>query len=559
MRSAGEPPPAAGPAVAETHISTVFFSADRAFKLLKPVETSFLDLSTAERRLQAIDDELRLNRRLAPDVYLGTADVVERGEVVDRLLVMRRLPAERRLSTLAASGADVSDCLRSVARQVAAFHAAQSPAPDGAEVASRDAVAANWAGNFGDLRALRGTVIEAAEYDRVEHLAHRFLDHRAALLEARIDGGLVRDGHGDLTAQDVFCLDDGPRILDCLAFDRRLRVADVLADVAFLAMDLDRLAGTPALDQFLRFYAEFSNEHHPPALAHHYVAYRAHVRAKVAAIRFHQSARRHGYPDGGAGAGGGTGAGGLGAGPVVADQAHEVVEYHRLCLRHLEQARIRLILVGGTPGSGKSTLANALADHFQALVLGTDELRKELAGLVRTERDLSPVDGGIYGADSTEATYRALLERAGKVLDRGRSVILDASWRDAGHRQLARRLAESKGADLLELECQVDAETARLRLIERAVVGLDASDARPELLAELRRRHQPWPEAIPIDTTAPVARVVADAVAAISAADEADAAEGANRAGAAGKSGVADDASGAGADARGADDPAGER
>ena len=523
--------------MAETHISTVFFSADRAFKLLKPVETSFLDLSTAERRLQAIDDELRLNRRLAPDVYLGTADVVEGGAVVDRLLVMRRLPAERRLSTLAASGADVSDCLRSVARQVAAFHAAQSPAPDGAEVASRDAVAANWAGNFGDLRALRGTVIEAAEYDRVEHLAHRFLDHRAALFEARIDGGLVRDGHGDLTAQDVFCLDDGPRILDCLAFDRRLRVADVLADVAFLAMDLDRLAGTPALDQFLRFYAEFSNEHHPPALAHHYVAYRAHVRAKVAAIRLHQSTRRYGYPDGG----------GLGAGPV-ADQAHDVVEYHRLCLRHLEQARIRLILVGGTPGSGKSTLANALTDPFQALVLGTDELRKELAGLGRTERDLSPVDGGIYGADSTEATYRALLDRAGKVLDQGRSVILDASWRDAGHRQLARRLAEIKGADLLELECQVDAETARLRLIERAVVGLDASDARPELLAELRRRHQSWPEAIPVDTSASVARVVADAVAAISAADEADAADGAGGAG---------DAPGtAGAD--GPDNPAGE-
>jgi aminoglycoside phosphotransferase family enzyme/predicted kinase len=478
--------------VAETHISTVFFTADRAYKLLKPLETSFLDQSTPERRLRAIDDELVLNRRMAPDVYLGTADVVERGTVVDRMLVMRRLPPDRRLTDLIAAGHDVTDCVRSIARQVAVFHAAEEPASDGAEIAGRDAVLDLWRGNFGDLEALRGVVIDVEDYDRVHHLAERYLTHREDLFAARVAGGFVRDGHGDLTAQDMFCLDDGPRILDCLAFDRRLRVADVLADVGFLAMDLQRLAGEEVAEQLLADYAELTNEHHPPSLAHHYIAYRAHVRAKVAGIRHHQ-------------------------GDPAA--AAEVRQYHDLCLRRLEQGRVRLIVVGGSPGTGKSTLSRSLADSLQALVLATDELRKDLAGMGHLERDLSPPDEGIYASDLTERTYTELMARAAKVLDAGRSVVLDASWNQALHRTKALALAEEKGADAVEVECRVDLPVARERLAARLADGRDPSDARPELLDELRRRQEAWPTAVAVDTGATPEEVAASALAAIARRD----------------------------------------
>lgn len=472
--SEGSEAPFAAPDVSETHISTVFFTADRAYKLLKPVKTSFLDHSTTADRLLATEDEIRLNRRLAPEVYLGSADIIEQGEVVDRLIVMRRLDASRRLSKLLAGGG-VDECLRSIAKAIAAFHAGEEPAPDAERIAGRDAVATNWADNFNDLSAVVGSVLPDESLEQARTLANRYLEHRAPLFGARIEDGFVRDGHGDLTAEDIFCTDDGPQILDCLAFDRRLRVADVLADVAFLAMDVDRLTGDGSSRRFLDWYSEFSNEHHPTSLAHHYIAYRANVRAKVAAIR-----HRQGDP---------------GAAELLG-------RYHDLCLRHLDQGRVELILIGGTPGTGKTTLARGLSGPLSAMVLSTDELRKDLAGRGHLDRDFSATDEGLYAPEVTERTYTELIRRAGTLLRLGESVILDASWGDASLRRAAEAEAAGSGADLTQFRCVLDPDLARSRIAGRLAAGTDPSDARPELLDELAARFAPWPEAVEIDTGA---------------------------------------------------------
>ncbi|MEL7156533.1 MAG: AAA family ATPase [Actinomycetota bacterium] len=490
MNDPAEDQPSA-PAVRETHISTVFFTADRAYKLLKPVRTSFLDHSTTAQRLQAADEEVRLNRRLAPDVYLGTADVVEEGELVDRMIVMRRLPAHQRLVARLGRAA-VDDDLRAIARTVAAFHAAQIPAPDAPEIAGAEAVAANWADNFGDLALVRGSVLADDAFDRARHLVERYIEHRSDLFEARIAGGFVRDGHGDLTAEDIFCTERGPRILDCLAFDRRLRVADVLADVAFLAMDIERLDQWSTARRFLDWYTEFTNEHHPSSLADHYVAYRAHVRAKVASIR-----HRQGDPD----------------------AAALVNEYHRLCLRHLERGQVRLVLVGGTPGSGKTTLAQALSGPLSAMTLTTDELRKDLAGRGHLDRAFDRPDEGLYHPDMTARTYAELLRRAGTLLRLGQSVILDASWSKDSLRHDARSLARRSGAELTELRCVLDPAEAARRVAQRLARADDPSDARPELLDELAADFEPWPTATEIDTGGSVPSMVTTAMGLFNAPD----------------------------------------
>ncbi len=460
------------PAVTETHISVVFFAADRAYKLLKPLKTAFLDYSTTEARLRAIDDELALNRRHAPDVYLGTADVIENGDIIDRFLVMRRLPEHRRITALVGHD-DFEPCVRSVARAMAVFHARQPPAPDASGIADRDALRKNWNDNIAGIEPMIGEVIPVADAARVKHLVDAFLEHRQPLFEQRIAEGFVRDGHGDLTAQDVFCMEDGPKILDCLAFDRRLRVADVLLDVAFFAMDLDRLAGPKASRDFIAAYCEFTNEHHPASLAHHFVAYRAGVRAKVAAIRYQQGDRA---------------------------QAEVARGYHDLCLRHLERAALTLVLVGGTPGTGKSTLARGLSSDLGSVLLTTDELRKDLAGRGHLERDFSPTDGGIYRKELTDQTYAELLRRASVLLDHGESVVLDASWNRASLRQAAHDLARRQGAEISEFRCTLDAATAKERIARRLDRGDDPSDARPELVDELRARFEAWPTASVVDT-----------------------------------------------------------
>ncbi len=467
----------ASPEVIETHISTVFFVGDRAFKLLKPIRTSFLDHTAVDVRLRAVDQELEMNRRLAPDVYLGTADVVENGVVSDRMLVMRRLPADRRLSNLVGCD-DFAKGLAAVARRMTVFHAAHPPlARARAEaIAGCEAVRRNWHDNLIDLRAVPADVLANAEIDEVADLVDRYLDGRAALFDARIDGGFIRDGHGDLRAEDIFCTPEGPQILDCLAFDPLLRIADVLADIAFLAMDAEMLDGPAAAKAFVDTYCRLSNEHHPSSLAHHYIAYRAHVRAKVAAIRLGQGG---------------------------ADVASEIVRYHDLCLRHLRAAEPTLILVGGSPGTGKSTLARSLSARCGAMVLSTDELRKDLAEVGHEDRHFEPLGEGLYAPAMTERTYVELLHRAETLLANGESVILDGSWSRQELRDRAAAVASAAQARLIEVECVLEMEKAMERVGQRLARGDDASDARPEMLDQFRAQQEPWPTAVKVDTSGP--------------------------------------------------------
>lgn len=476
------------PASADTHISTLFFTGNRVFKLLKPVANGFLDHTDTTTRCAAATREYELNARLAPDVYLGTADVIEHGQLADRMIVMQRLPADRSVSKLLRAGALTEDHVRSIARAVAVFHAALP-----AEHPSEDAVDAHrrrWTDNANELASFVGPVLRETDAMRVTELFHSWLDSHGALLNQRIEDGYLRDGHGDLLADDIFCLEDGPKILDCLAFRDDLRLVDVLDDIAFLAMDLHRLAGPSWAQMLLRYYAEFSGEHHPGSLAHYYLAYRAQVRCKIACLRVAEGELQF---------------------AAVARM------YLRLCLDQLERARLRLILVGGGPGTGKTTLARALGQQFGCAVLSSDEIRKDLFRVDRTAHNPTEPDTGIYSPDSTERTYDEMLREAGLLLRSGETAILDASWIDEHQREKARSLAGEYGAELIPLECRLPAGIAKERVSRRLADLGDTSDATPQIVDHLHSIHDEWPDAIPIDTNQNHRLVEADALAAVRA------------------------------------------
>lgn len=467
--SAGLPGPAAPPAgaaaVVETHSAVVMFIGDRAYKLKKPVDLGFLDFTTREARERACHREVELNRRLAPDVYLGVSDVFgPDGEPCDHLVTMRRMPEATRLTTCLLRGDDVTGPLHQVARAIAALHAGHPADPRFASSAEVGAVRRRWDAGFELLDAHLDHVVDRPTEERIEHLVHRYLDGRTSLFEARIAQGQVRDGHGDLQADDIFVLEDGPRILDCLDFDDALRHGDVVADVAFLAMDLERLRRKDLADRFLEDYADLAGARWPPSLAHHYLAYRAHIRAKVGVI----AALQHGEP----------------TGPPVAD-------LQALALRHLEAGRVRLVLVGGLPGTGKSTAARALGDATGAVVLRTDEIR----------HDLPDLGSDRYLPAQTWAVYERMLVEARDLLANGETVVLDASWADADRRAAARLVAADTASDLVELRCEAPLAVCRQRIEERLAGRGDPSEATPATADAMARRFTPWPEATLVDTT----------------------------------------------------------
>ncbi len=476
-------------AVLETHVSTLVFLGERVYKIKKPVHLDFVDLSTPELRAEQCRREVALNRRLAPDVYLGVADVLgPDGVPCEHLVVMRRMPDDRRLATMVAAGTDVDRCLRAVARDLAAFHVRADRSPEISATGTVDAVRARWESSFATMEPFVGSVLDPDVVAAVTERVRRYLDGRGVLFSERIGHGKICDGHGDLLADDIFCLDDGPRILDCLEFDDALRAGDVLADVGFLAMDLERIGAPDLASRFLGWYREFSAETYPMTLAHHYIAYRAHVRSKVACLRASQGDE------------------------TAAAAASRLLG---LADEHLRHGRVVLALVGGLPGTGKSTLSVDLAARLGWSVLRSDEIRKDLVGVGHAEHHDVAFGAGPYDARTTDATYATLLERAAALVARGEPVILDASWGDAARRAAARALAASSVSELVELRCVAPRSVTRTRLEDRAAEGSDASDATAGVADAMSAVADPWPEAVTIDTAHGIERARESALAAV--------------------------------------------
>jgi aminoglycoside phosphotransferase family enzyme/predicted kinase len=475
--------------VSETHVSWIFLVGPRAYKLKKPAAFDFVDQRSREDRLRLCRREVELNRRLAPDVYLGVVNMTdETGRMCDHVVAMRRMPEQARLSTLVQGGAGGEAEVSAVVDRMAAFHQGLAPfsVDAGRTVASADELRRRWDANLAVLERFSPHLQGGRAVPRMAELAHRYLAGRAELFDARIADGRVRDGHGDLLADDVFCLPDGPRLLDCLEFDDALRAGDVLADMAFLAMDLERLERPDLANLLLGRYQEAVGDWWPESLADFYIAYRAAIRAKLAALRADEAAG--------------------------AQRWRLARHLAGLAVSHLDDATVRLVLVGGLPGTGKSVLADGLGRELHCPVVHTDVVRKERFGLDPASRAAAPYGEGLYSPDVTAATYGAVLERARLKLETGRSVVIDGSWWSEEDRARARQVAADTHSEVVELRCTLPARMAAMRIRSRAVDGADPSDATEDVAAEMASRFQAWPEAATLSTAGPAKAVLDEAL-----------------------------------------------
>lgn len=474
----------------QTHVSRLVFTSDRVYKVKRPVRYGFLDFSTLDGRRRACRDEVELNRRLVPDVYEGVGEFTDPEGRAEPVVVMRRLPDTRSLSSLVRRDHPaLVSILTEVAATLAGFHRRARRGADIDRDCSSDAQSELWMGNLDELRTLGAGVVDLESVDAAWEAAAMYIAGRRLLFDERIARGAAVDGHGDLMCDDTFALDDGPRLLDCVEFDPRLRHVDPLFDAASLAMDLEHLGRPDLAATFLEAYREISADSWPESLAHLYIAYRAAVRAKVAVIL--------------AGAGGEDGAGD-GHRDRYPGKRSEVDKARSLlgqALSHLKTGAVRLVIVGGLPGTGKTTLAHRLSMATGWPVISSDVVRKRLAGL-DPEADASAAFGtGIYSDVMTATVYEELLGEAEVNLSLGQSVILDASWIRECWRDAAREVAERCLAEFLPIRCRVPGDVARARISRRARAGAQSSDATPSIHDEMASALEPWIDAVAVDTS----------------------------------------------------------
>lgn len=496
LQPSAYPHPVAAVTLVETHISYLFLTGKYVYKVKKPVRYAFLDFSTLEQRRYFCARELKLNRRFSPSTYLAVCPIraeadsihVEgAGKTVEYAVKMRQMPAARALSTLLREGhVDCHDMER-LAQRIAALHA---EAPHGPEVAKWGGSAqlhAKILGNLKEASALAANIVAQDDADELAAFAEAFLAVHCDVFDRRAAVGRVRDCHGDLHAAQIY-LENGITFLDCIEFNDAFRCIDVAEDIAFLAMDLEQ-RGHPELSRcFTESYAQTTGDREGLLLLPLLQQYRACVRGKVIGLL----------------------AAAAGPGSEHAHSAaEEAAAYFALARAYLPQpAGPELFLVAGLMGSGKTTVAKALAQRWNLTYLSSDITRKSLAGIPLLQRAAQGYEEGIYAPAFSRATYERLCSDAESTLHQGASVVLDASFHQAGQRQAVLRMAKELKVPCRILECRAPEAEIRRRLELRELTG-SVSDGRWALFHRQRAAWQPITEISPrqhivVDTLPPL-------------------------------------------------------
>lgn len=443
----------------ETHISWLLLTDEFAYKIKKPIVLDFLDFGDLGKRQFYCEEEIRLNRPWAPEIYLdvvaitlesGQLRVGGKGEAVEYAVRMRRFGQSLRLDHQLEAGKLTVQDMKELALNIANRH---MDAPQ-VDVDQRERVLRLTREFMRDnFSALEGQVDERV-LEPLRTWTEDELERHAALFASRFDGGLVRDCHGDMHLGNLVRLSGGITTFDCIEFNTDLRHIDVVADFAFLVMDLVERQRSDLAAHFLNRYLETTGDYAGVVLLNLFFVYRCLVRAKVAAIRSQEREEDS---------------------EARADLA-EVQEYCDMAQRQAAAREPRLIIMHGLSGSGKTWVSGQLMASLPAIRIRSDIERKRLYGLAETASSHSPVGAGIYTEDAGRRVYHRLFELAREILRSGHNVILDAAFINHDQRREALDLAD-------ELQCaavivEVTAEKGRLRerLMKRAAAKSDPSE-----------------------------------------------------------------------------------
>lgn len=473
----------------ETHISRVLVAGGSAYKFKKPLRLPFLDFESLAAREFYCREELRLNQRLAPDLYLAVVPVRGprdaptlggTGEVCDYVVVMKAFSQDALWSEKAASGTLSAGEIDALAARLAGFHLAAPAAGPADAPGTPVKIRAIAADNEDYLRRHLDSGDALAILERLRPSSS--LDEQLTLRKLC---GHIRECHGDLHLRNILTEDGKVQVFDCLEFNEDMRWIDVMNDIAFVCMDLRYHGRNGLASRFLNAYLERTGDYAGLAVFGHYFSQRALVRAKICLMEGEEGLRER------------------------REAQTEAARYVRVAAARENDAPPAIVLMHGYSGSGKSTLAAQVAGRIGAIIVRSDAERKRLHGIARTARKDDGPDEGIYRADATRRTYERLAQAARDITGAGCCAIIDAAFLEHEQRKRFEELAGTLGLPLLILDVQARPETMRARLESRRQKDDDPSDAGPEtLMRQLERAHALLPaelsRTLQVDRDAPL-------------------------------------------------------
>ncbi len=456
----------------ETHISYVLLTGRFAYKIKKPLDLGFLDFSTLAARRYYCGEELRLNRRFAPQLYLDVVaisgpDADPRmegaGPAIEYALKMVEFPQRALLDAVLARGELLPGHIDELATALAAFHLAAARAQPGDAYGDAAHIRAPMEQNFAQLRPLLASAAESGRLDALRRWSQCEQDRLDALFAARHRAGFVRECHGDLHLGNIALVDGSPQMFDCIEFDPNLRWIDMMSELAFLDMDLAQRGRPDYAARVLNGYLEITGDYEGLRLLRYYLVYRALVRAKIARLRASQE-------DSSAAAG------------SAAAHRREYEAYAGFAQRVIVARRKALIVTHGLAGSGKTTYSQAVLEGLSALRLRSDVERKRQHGLAALARTGAQLGTGIYDEAATRSVYAELMRLAHVALEAGYPVIVDATFLERWQRDAFRRLAADLAIPFCILDCRAEQAILRQRIARRGQGAGDASEATAAVL-----------------------------------------------------------------------------
>jgi uncharacterized protein len=465
----------------QTHISDVFLAGDLVYKVKKPVNMGFLDFSTLEKRYEFCCEEVRLNQRLTSDIYLGVETITRKnggyglntsGETVDYAVKMRRLPDENTLKAMLATNRITQGFMVALIRILADFYTTSAGEPENmAQFGSFAVIDRNCRENFENLPEYTGTGSNKSKLQIIQNTTRQFLDRHKDLFDRRIENGHICDTHGDLKAEHVYDY-QGVQILDCIEFNQRFRYQDIACDLAFLAMDMEFLGYRPAALFLLSQYVKTTHDPDLMQVIDFYKCYRAMVQVKVVHLQIDDIPAKE---DAG-----------------KARHTHRMEHYMDLAYQYAVKMACPIIwVVCGMIATGKSTVAKKLASLFSLPCIRSDEVRKSLFEDLPEKTKQTGFEKGMYAPQATSLVYGKMLMTAQTDLEKGRSVILDATCRNRKERQDMLQLAADTGANIIFVECRCPDREIQKRLKNREHQST-VSDARLEHFAAIKKSMDPF-------------------------------------------------------------------